>query len=67
MTEWLTFSCSDSFRVDFKKYKMPSNKVNKNYVNVSMWMSIRYPTEDIWQLTQSDRHTNVFGQKASTT
>ena len=45
---------------------MPSNKVNKNYMNVSMWMSIRYPTEDIRQLTQSDRHINVFGQKAST-
>ena len=29
-------------------------------------MSIRYPTEDIRQLTQSDRHTNVFGQKAGT-
>ena len=26
----LTFSCLDSFRVDLKKYKMPSNKVNKN-------------------------------------
>ena len=29
-------------------------------------MSVRYPTEDIWQLTQSDRHTSMFGQKTST-